>query len=412
MSTADPLSLLREFTISNKPVSLLDAGGQTVSNISDAKTIQFSETTKAFPRDAATNFKKTNAADNETYTLETLIFLVQNAQLDNSAYFKECRARGIEHVSIVDRRKILDYLTGKVDQSPNVVSVSKQEKRSHQDVVMEETSTKKQRVTPLKSDDSIKLVKEVLAREREITTRSTVLKGTKNFTHAINLAKQLVLGKEVPTPSSSSAGRSHAAQKSAQPGSSGQKPANAANNIKPTAKSAITSKGSKLSSKDKIPLIIVPAAPTAKFTLYNIKKFLEDQTYVDSQVLREEGLKKPERVTVERKKANGQIVPYHIVDSVSQFKQTDWNRVCCVFVAGQLWQFKGWKWEKPVELFSNVKGFYPKWNSDQVNAPASEWAITELNIHRSKRHMDRATVSQFWDALDSYNATHKPYLNF
>lgn len=76
---------------------------------------------------------------------------------------------------------------------------------------------------------------------------------------------------------------------------------------------------------------------------------------MDSQVLREEGLKKPERVTVERKKANGQVVPYHIVDSVSQFKQTDWDRVCCVFVAGQLWQFKGWKWEKPVELFSNGK---------------------------------------------------------
>jgi hypothetical protein len=42
------------------------------------------------------------------------------------------------------------------------------------------------------------------------------------------------------------------------------------------AKSAAVSK-SKLSSKDRIPLIIVPAAPTAKFTLYNIKQFLEEQ---------------------------------------------------------------------------------------------------------------------------------------
>jgi parafibromin len=46
--------------------------------------------------------------------------------------------------------------------------------------------------------------------------------------------------------------------------------------------------------------------------------------YVDSQGMREEGLKKPERVTVERKKANGQTVAYHVVDSVSQFKQSDW----------------------------------------------------------------------------------------
>ncbi|CAO0803700.1 unnamed protein product [Mucor circinelloides] len=373
MSTVDPLSLLRESTISNKPVSLLDESGQPVTTISDAKTIQFNNDDKtSFPRDTPTNFKKTNAADNETYTLETLIFLVQNAQLDNSAYFKECRARGIEHVSIVDRRKILDYLTGKVDQSPNVTTANKQEKRSRggeaggqgqgqggaddEDVTMQDaSSTKKQKTTPLKSDDSIKLVKEVLAREREIMTRSSVLKGTKNFTHAINLARQLVLGKDVPASSSSAAGRPSGTQKSGQPGASGQKPSSS-NSIKPTAKSAtIAAKGQKLSSKDRIPLIIVPAAPTAKFTLYNIKQFLEDQAYVDSQVLREEGLKKPERVTVERKKANGQVVPYHIVDSVSQFKQTDWDRVCCVFVAGQLWQFKGWKWEKPVELFSNGK---------------------------------------------------------
>lgn len=122
MST-DPLSLLRESTISNKPIALFNEAGDSVTNISDAKTIQFNENT-SFPRDALTNFKKTNAADNETYTLETLIFLVENAQLDNSAYFKECRTRGIEHVSIVDRRKILDYLTGKVDHSPNVMLAS------------------------------------------------------------------------------------------------------------------------------------------------------------------------------------------------------------------------------------------------------------------------------------------------
>lgn len=121
MST-DPLTLLREFTISKRPVLLLAENNQVVDNISDAKNIKFSDDA-IFPREQPTNFKKTN--DNkETYTLETLIFLVQNAQLDNSAYFKECRNRHIEHVSIVDRRKILDYLTGKVDQSPNVLQAS------------------------------------------------------------------------------------------------------------------------------------------------------------------------------------------------------------------------------------------------------------------------------------------------
>ncbi|KAI8083191.1 RNA pol II accessory factor, Cdc73 family-domain-containing protein [Gilbertella persicaria] len=396
--SADPLSLLRDSTISNKPVVLLNGAGETVTNISEAKTIKFSDNT-TFPRDVPTNFKKTNAAETDTYTLETLIFLVQNAKLDNSAYFKECRTRGIEHVSIVDKRKILDYLTGKVDQSPNVSLSTSNEKRARDDTTLTESLTKKAKVAPPQSEDSKKVVEKVNSREREIITRSSVLQGTKNFTHAINLAKQLVLGKDVPP-----ANRTNTTQKAGHKSST--KPTTTTTPVTAAAKSQ------KLSSKDKIPLVIVPAAPTAKFTLYNIKQFLEDQKYIDSQELREGGLKKPERVTIERKKPNGQIVPYHVVDSVAQFKQSDWDRVCCVFVAGQLWQFKGWKWERPVDLFSNVKGFYPKWNSDKVNSPASEWAVTEVNIHRSKRHMDRATVSQFWDALDSYNATHKPYLNF
>jgi parafibromin len=50
------------------------------------------------------------------------------------------------------------------------------------------------------------------------------------------------------------------------------------NGTKPTTGATTATKNQKLSSKDKIPLIIVPAAPTAKFTLYNIKQFLEDQT--------------------------------------------------------------------------------------------------------------------------------------
>lgn len=120
----DTLSLLRESTIHNKPVILLDASGNAVSNIIDAKSIKFSNDS-VFPRDTPTNFKKiATSADSSTYTLDTLIFLVQTAQLDNSAYFKECQARQIENVAIVDRRKILDFLTGKVSQLPNITRPS------------------------------------------------------------------------------------------------------------------------------------------------------------------------------------------------------------------------------------------------------------------------------------------------
>ncbi|RCH81079.1 hypothetical protein CU098_007377, partial [Rhizopus stolonifer] len=268
----DPLSLLRESTIHNKSVTLLDASETIVTNISDAKSIKFSDDS-VFPRDTPTNFKKSaTSADSETYALDTLIFLVQNAQLDNSAYFKECRARQIEHVSIVDRRKILDYLTGKVNQLPNVTQLGSSEKRVREEGTSTEIVNKKAKTLPLKSEDSIQSVKQVVHRERETITQTSILKGTKNFTHAINLAKQLVFGKEVPSAN----GRPNTALKPGAPQSSSSTNNKNATKTAPTATNAAV-KVQKLSNKDKIPLIIVPAAPTAKFTLYNIKQFLEDQ---------------------------------------------------------------------------------------------------------------------------------------
>lgn len=85
-----------------------------------------------------------------------------------------------------------------VCSATNILFNSKTEKRSRDDMTSIESSAKKTKVTPQRVDETLPIVKEVLAREREIVTRSSVLKGTKNFTHAINLAKQLVLGKEVP----------------------------------------------------------------------------------------------------------------------------------------------------------------------------------------------------------------------
>ncbi|KAG2225495.1 hypothetical protein INT45_010322 [Circinella minor] len=163
---------------------------------------------------------------------------------------------------------------------------------------------------------------------------------------------------------------------------------------------------------DKIPLIIVPAAPTAKFTLFNIKQFLEESNFVDAQQLRAQGMKKPDRVTVERRRRDGQLAVYHVVDSVANFKQSDWDRVCCVFTGGQAWQFKGWKYEKPVDLFSHVKGVYPKWSDEKITGPVADWAVSPVNIHRHKRHHDKACVSQFWDTLDKYNQANKSFLNY
>ncbi|CAO3598524.1 unnamed protein product [Absidia cylindrospora] len=325
--------------------------------------------------------------------------------MDNSAYFKECREQHIDHVSIVDKRKILDYLTGKIDNLPTVateVTISALYVLNRKTFKRDEGSTstalnnKKQKASQ-KDDITKAAVKRTIAHERELETRTSVLQGSKSFDKLGEMVKATLFA--------TSHGHSKAASGTGGPGRSHQTNSSAAAHEK-------NGKQAKLSVEDKIPIIIVPAAPTAKLNLYNIKDFLQNETFVDAQELRASGEKKPEQVTVERRRPNGQTVVYHVVDSVSHFKQSDWDRVCCVLASGQQWQFKGWKWEKPLDVFSNVKGFYPKWTSDKVTGPASEWNVKYLDIHRDRRYMDRAAVVDFWQKLDAFNSKQKSFLNY
>lgn len=70
-----------------------------------------------------------------------------------------------------------------------------------------------------------------------------------------------------------------------------------------------------------------------------------------------------------------------------------------MFASGQQWQFKGWKYERPIDLFSHgkcwwwrcqnvtfylspfaVKGFYAKWADESIKGPASGWNVTPLDV--------------------------------
>lgn len=49
-------------------------------------------------------------------------------------------------------------------------------------------------------------------------------------------------------------------------------------------------------------------------------------------------------------------VRYQVIDSVSQLKSEDWNRVVAVFVSGAAWQFAEWPtkiWANPAAIFEN-----------------------------------------------------------
>lgn len=63
------------------------------------------------------------------------------------------------------------------------------------------------------------------------------------------------------------------------------------------------------------------------------------------------GARRDNEVLLQRQKS-GTTVPYRVIDNPAKLTQGDWDRVVAVFVMGPAWQFKGWPWENPVEIFS------------------------------------------------------------
>ena len=49
---------------------------------------------------------------------------------------------------------------------------------------------------------------------------------------------------------------------------------------------------------------------------------------------------------------------YTVVDNGARLSRADWDRVVAVFAQGAAWQFKGWKRDAPVEIFSRALGVH------------------------------------------------------
>jgi parafibromin len=108
-----------------------------------------------------------------------------------------------------------------------------------------------------KDNDNIDFVKKVISQERQIKTKITVMKGAKNFEKLPATIGNILSGK----------GDANKPAVAAKPSSQPSK----------AASQTVHGKSKPMGRESKIPIMIVPAAPTAMLTLFNIKQFLEGQ---------------------------------------------------------------------------------------------------------------------------------------
>uniref|UniRef100_A0A672S4W2 Parafibromin-like n=1 Tax=Sinocyclocheilus grahami TaxID=75366 RepID=A0A672S4W2_SINGR len=79
-------------------------------------------------------------------------------------------------------------------------------------------------------------------------------------------------------------------------------------------------------------------------------------------------------------------------------------RPVAVFVQGPAWQFKGWPWllpdGSPVDIFAKIRAFHLKYDEARMDPNVQKWDVTVLELSHHKRHLDRPVFLRFWETLD------------
>jgi len=138
-------------------------------------------------------------------------------------------------------------------------------------------------------------------------------------------------------------------------------------------------------------------------TMYNAKDLLINGEFTPSVEKKNSGAQKESSMIIERRKGNG-ILRYQVVENVVKLSPKEWNSVVAVFVLGAEWQFKGWKWSTPVELFSHVLGFYLRYDDESIPPAVGSWDVKVLTIskHKAKKHLGKTAALDFWNAVDQH----------
>nr|XP_043606507.1 protein CDC73 homolog [Erigeron canadensis] len=388
----DPLTALREMTIQKSLDKIVRVGNE----------YRFSSTL-SFPCTIETAYR---SKQGNLYTLETLVYFIQNLNIKHHDYIRNAGTHKIPAVTLLDRKPLIDYLQGRVsstdaieflpsDYNLNVPAPDINNSNiygvgfdSYDDSVNNERDeSENRRKRPLD------LVKEM---ERPLRDRESVLECRhRDFYSVLTAASKRDEEKqkeELQQRKDGLVAKSRVGDDLMLGMMEGT----------PRGKMM---KGSKIG--DGVPIILVPSASQTLITIYNVKEFLEDGVFIPTDVkMKQMQGPKPECVTVLKKFSSRDrvVTAYEVRDKPAALKAEEWSRVVAVFVLGKEWQFKDWPFKDHVEIFNKILGFYMRFEDDSVESAKNvkQWNVKIISISKNKRHQDRAAALDVWDRLEEF----------
>lgn len=144
------------------------------------------------------------------------------------------------------------------------------------------------------------------------------------------------------------------------------------------AAAAAGEKSSSSSKSSKGIIIVVPTALTSTITMYNAKEFLESGNLTQGEQL--PGKKPKFDIIIRKSSSSVHSQTYKLIDDPIKLTNEEWERVGAVFVTGQLWQFKDWKYTEPAELFHHVLGIHLMYDDRHPPTTIQSWNCKLLKV--------------------------------
>lgn len=160
------------------------------------------------------------------------------------------------------------------------------------------------------------------------------------------------------------------------------------------------------------PIILLSPSASSLLRMSNIKSFLENGVYVPAESSSSTSSSSASILHISRLLPSvdqSRPIRFIIVETPEQFKPEYWSRVVAVFTTGQVWQFKSYKWQSPMELFRHTLGVYVGWRGDHLPETVRSWGRGVLSTQVDKysaaasttsRWRDREVVEGIWKGIE------------
>uniref|UniRef100_A0A8C7MG11 Parafibromin n=1 Tax=Oncorhynchus kisutch TaxID=8019 RepID=A0A8C7MG11_ONCKI len=403
---ADVLSVLRLYNIQKKEI------------VAKGDEVIFGEF--SWPKNVKTNYviwgTGKEGQPKEYYTLDSILFLLNNVHLPHPSYVRRAATENIPVVRRPDRKGLLSYLNGESSTSTSIDRSAPIEiglQRPTQGTDEERVRLDKERLAArleghkegIVQTDQIRSLSEAMSVEKIAAIKAKIM-AKKRSTIKTDLDEDITLKQRSFVDAEVDVTRDIVSRERVW--------RTRTTILQSTGKVRVSQARPPPNQKkgSRTPIVIIPAATTSLITMLNAKDLLQDLKFVTPEEKKKQGIQRDNEVLLQRRKDQIQpggatlsvTVPYRVIDQPLKLAPQDWDRVVAVFVQGPAWQFKGWPWllpdGSPVDIFAKIRAFHLKYDEQKMDPNVQKWDVTVLELSHHKRHLDRPMFLKFWETLD------------